>query len=55
MAFPYISSPHLHPGGDRFITARTEDAGDADVENDLRHFIVTNWFAEMEARLGGGG
>jgi len=50
----------LHPDSDRFITTRSGEAadasdGDGEGADDVRYFVVTNWFEEMRARLGGGG
>ena len=62
MAWPdRTSAPgDLHPDGDRFITTRTGEAaneadGDEAGAEEERFFVVTNWFEEMRARLGGGG
>jgi hypothetical protein len=51
----------LHPDGDRFITTADPEQGratrgggrDEDAVR-ARYFIVTNWFAELRQRLGGG-
>ena len=49
---------HLHPNGDRVIAVRL--AGQEPTPEGLqgpveRHFVVTNWFAELRARTGGSG
>jgi len=59
MAWPEQTqtSVDLHPDGDRFIATRLGDASgeDEDAAEEVRAFVVTNWFEEMRARLGGGG
>ena len=48
-------SGDLHPDGDRFITWREADgSGPEESVEEVRYFVVTNWFEEMRARLGGG-
>jgi serine/threonine-protein kinase len=41
----------LHPDGQRFIGIRTAGSGGLDTPEPERHFIVTNWFEELRAKV----
>jgi serine/threonine-protein kinase len=57
----YDSRFHLHPDGDRLIVAGFPSQSSVEGAPSeqggappLRHFVVTNWFSELKARLGEG-